>query len=738
MIEFPGIRGRATRERGMRRSVLACLVAGALVLRVAAPAQAASPGPFGDPSARPGALSVMILGSGAPRFDPTRSRPSVFVRYGRANLLVDMGLGTERRLHEEGVDLGQLSAFLFTHHHIDHDAELAALLVESRVRGGAAKIVGPPGTSRYTRFLLDFYAEDIAYRAGRTGQSPARLNEVDVRDIDGGETLSLDGLAVRTARVPHSIHTVAYRFDSAAGSIVVSGDLTFSEDLIALAKGADILVVDSGGLPSGGDRATAQQRTGVGNLVLTHVGVADVDMDAVRARVGRIFSGAFELAADGMTLTAQRGGPRGQDTAAAAGGTPAATWTLNDTGQTACYDVVRAIACPRPGETFFGQDAQYAGKAPSYRDNGDDTVTDLNTGLMWSKAVERNKVSLVEAERIAREMRLGGQTDWRVPDIKELYSLIDFRGYTGFGRGGVSDEAPDNAIPFINTDYFDFAYGNTGAGERYIDAQWLSGTKYVSKTMEGDETLFGVNFADGRIKGYGYRRPGSRTEKRFYVRYVRGQRLGTNDFVDNGDGTVMDRSTGLMWMRADGGKPVTWEEALVYAESLVHAGYDDWRLPNAKELQYLVDYSRSPDTTGSPAIDPVFRTTAIINEAGVKDYPYFWTSTTHLDGPKAGSHAAYIAFGRAIGKMRGRVMDVHGAGAQRSDPKTGSPSIGSRAPQGDAFRARNYARAVRGGESSPRTGAPGEDRSHYPYRVNVVQHDGGTGVGRSPPSGTPR
>lgn len=409
-----------------------------------------------------------------------------------------------------------------------------------------------------------------------------------------------------------------------------------------------------------------------------------------------------------------------------------------DTGQVRCYGNAGETACPAQGRPFYGQDAQYAGKAPSYRDNGNGTVTDLNTGLMWSKAVERNKVSLAEAERIAREMRLGGQTDWRVPDIKELYSLIDFRGYTGFGRGGVSDEAPDNAIPFINTDYFDFAYGNTGAGERYIDAQWLSGTKYVSKTMEGDETLFGVNFADGRIKGYGYRRPGSRTEKRFYVRYVRGERLGTNDFVDNGDGTVTDRSTGLMWMRADGGKPVTWEEALVYAESLVHAGYDDWRLPNAKELQYLVDYSRSPDTTGSPAIDPVFRTTTITNEAGVKDYPYFWTSTTHLDGPKVGSHAAYMAFGRAIGKMRGRVMDVHGAGAQRSDPKTGSPSIGSRAPQGDAFRVRNYARAVRGGESAPRTGAPGEDRGRYPYRLNVVQHDGGTGVGRSPPSGTPR
>jgi hypothetical protein len=57
-------------------------------------------------------------------------------------------------------------------------------------------------------------------------------------------------------------------------------------------------------------------------------------------------------------------------------------------------------------------------------------------------------------------------------------------------------------IPFIDTEYFDIAYGDTQAGERIIDAQFASSTKNVSLTMN-DETLFGVNFADGRIKGYG-------------------------------------------------------------------------------------------------------------------------------------------------------------------------------------------------------------------------------------------
>ena len=58
---------------------------------------------------------------------------------------------------------------------------------------------------------------------------------------------------------------------------------------------------------------------------------------------------------------------------------------------------------------------------------------------------------------------------------------------------------------------------------------------------------------------------------------------------------------------------MNWEDALAYAEDLDLAGYRDWRLPNAKELQSIVDYTRSPDTTSSAAIDPLFSASAITN-----------------------------------------------------------------------------------------------------------------------------
>ncbi len=411
-----------------------------------------------------------------------------------------------------------------------------------------------------------------------------------------------------------------------------------------------------------------------------------------------------------------------------------------DTGQAACYNDRNEIGCPSPGAPFYGQDAQYAGEAASYRDNGDGTVTDLNTGLMWSKAVGPRKLDLEEAEAEARGMTLGGHSDWRVPTIKELYTLMDFRGTTGDHRNTNRDGVPFNAIPYLNTDYFDFEYGNTRSGERFIDAQWLSRTQYVSTTMNGMETLFGVNFADGRIKGYGYRRLGTQRDvKKFDVRYVRGNSYGENDFVDNGDGTVSDRSSGMMWTRDDSGRSMNWQQALGYCEGLTTAGYSDWRLPNAKELQYIVDYTRSPDTTHSPAIDPLFHTSGITNEAGQPDFPYFWTSTTHLEGP-ADDRAVYISFGRAIGQMQGRTMDVHGAGAQRSDRKTGSGSLG-RGPQGDAERVSNYARCVRGGDVVATRPQKVSAPNRYPNNVASLRVSGkATGGaealgGRQPGSG---
>lgn len=368
---------------------------------------------------------------------------------------------------------------------------------------------------------------------------------------------------------------------------------------------------------------------------------------------------------------------------------PATPYAIVDTGVAEYYSDETIISQPSLGSLYYGQDASYSGNQPSYTNNGDGTITDNVTGLMWEQDMGE-KISFTEAFTKASNSDLGGYNDWRIPTIKELYSLILFSGRV---KGEVAIDL------FIDTNYFYQELGDISIGEREIDAQTWSATEYVSTTMNSDETVFGVNFIDGRIKGYPKYKPGSSSANTMYFRMVRGNKeYGKNNFIDNGDGTISDLSTGLMWQKTDDGNSRNWEDSLLYAENLEVANYTDWRLPNAKELQSIVDYNRSPQTTNSPAINPLFETTEILypdNSSG--HYPFFWTGTTHLDGANPYSSAVYIAFGQGLGKLNDNLVDVHGAGCQRSDPKKGNKEDYPQyfGPQGDIRYVYNYVRCVR-------------------------------------------
>jgi Protein of unknown function (DUF1566) len=422
---------------------------------------------------------------------------------------------------------------------------------------------------------------------------------------------------------------------------------------------------------------------------------------------------------------------------AAAHRTIAESYPIVGTAQAKCYDSRNEIAPPKRGAAFYGQDAQFPHRAPSYAVSADGlTVRDNVTGLTWQRSPDTDgngvlnradKLTLAQAQALPAKLnaaKFGGFNDWRLPGIKDLYSLIQFSGTDTSGPS--SDVA--HLTPFIDTTAFKFAYGKTSEGERVIDSQYASSTKYVGPGARGFDKLFGVNFADGRIKGYDLFMPGGRTGKTFFVICVRGNSAyGKNDFHDNGDGTIADHATGLTWAKTDSGRGMNWQAALAWVQARnaeKFLGHDDWRLPDAKELQSLVDYSRAPDVSHSPAIDPVFNCTQITNEIGQADWPFYWTGTTHA-GLMGGGAAAYVAFGRAGGWMSARslaggpperrgppdtdggggstgdyhLVDVHGAGAQRSDPKIGNPKKfpHGRGPQGDAIHINNFVRLVRGG-----------------------------------------
>ncbi len=376
----------------------------------------------------------------------------------------------------------------------------------------------------------------------------------------------------------------------------------------------------------------------------------------------------------------------------------ATTYPIVDTGQKNYFNNTGYISKPNPKSSFFGQDSSYLGNQPSYTNNHNGTITDNITGLIWQKEV-LPKMSYNQAVKYANSAQIGGSSDWRIPTIKELYSLMNFSGQTGKSNPS-NKNVPSDAKPYLDTRFFDFEYPSE---RRYIDAQYWSSTDYVSTTMRGTKTFFGVNFADGRIKGYPKYKAHGGTAK-FYLRLVRGNtNYGKNKFVDNLDGTIFDKATKLLWMKDDSQYGMNWKKALSYCENATVAGNSHWRLPNAKELQSLVDYTRSPDTTNSAAIDELFKTTPIKNEGNKKDFASYWSSTTHLDGRRIGSYAVYLSFGRALGYMKDprletrQLMDVHGAGAQRSDPKSGSIEKFAKmghGPQGDVVRVNNFVRCV--------------------------------------------
>ncbi len=372
------------------------------------------------------------------------------------------------------------------------------------------------------------------------------------------------------------------------------------------------------------------------------------------------------------------------------------SFPLVDTNQGLCYDNTEQIECPEEGEAFYGQDAQYTGNVPSYTDNGDGTITDNVTGLIWTQELSSYSMLWEDADSYAESLNTGGITDWRVPTLKELWSIRDF----------------SQGWPWVDTDYFHLVGDGTEGAQQH---SWSSNYYRVDTDESKDNIAFVVNDWTGHIKAMDGQR---------FVRCVSGSVYGINEFKDNGDKTVSDEATGLMWAQDDSGEPMNWEDALSYAENSEYAGYDDWRLPNVKELQSIVDYSGV-----FPSIDTsVFNISEIVNEAGNDDYPYFWSSTTnpYIDPNDEDGYwyAWYVAFGYAVGTDG---QDLHGSGAVRFDTKH---EEGADGPDGERYY--NYVRLVRGGDVVQ---TPDGDPSTVKTDRVVSFEDGDTGnIGANGPS----
>ncbi len=132
------------------------------------------------------------------------------------------------------------------------------------------------------------------------------------------------------------------------------------------------------------------------------------------------------------------------------------TYSIAGTNQTTFYNNQTEISEPSEGQVFYGQDATYAGNEPGHRDIGDGTITDNVTGLMWSKTTDLNgdgtidyddKLTYDEAVSRAESFDLAGYSDWRLPNAKELQSIVDYSRVPGASNSAAKAKKQFELMP---------------------------------------------------------------------------------------------------------------------------------------------------------------------------------------------------------------------------------------------------------------------------------------------------
>lgn len=232
-------------------------------------------------------------------------------------------------------------------------------------------------------------------------------------------------------------------------------------------------------------------------------------------------------------------------------------FVLPDTGQIQNFTKVQ------------GEDSDYQGAAPRYSISPSGKTTfDENTKLTWERDASRIWMTAIEGKEYCANLELDGYSDWRYPLIKELHSIADF----GEFRPAIDTEAFLN-MPRQSSGIWTFPVSN------HPDHAWH------------------IGFPDGHTMG-------QHTASTKLTRCVRADDNAAYHnlkLVDNDNGTVTEKVTNRMWQKQLDFERRNWEDAIQYCENLKLAGYEDWRLPDFKEMISIGDFNKV-----YPSIDETF------------------------------------------------------------------------------------------------------------------------------------
>ncbi len=359
------------------------------------------------------------------------------------------------------------------------------------------------------------------------------------------------------------------------------------------------------------------------------------------------------------------------------GGDTSGWWAparVGETGQETCYDAGGTVI-PCAGT---GQDGDLRPGVewpnPRFVDNGDGTVTDMLTGLVWLKNANcLGERTWVDALADANTLGSGacGLTDgsvagdWHLPSVKEIESLFDYQHYhpplsNAAGTGQWSDGDAFSGVQ-VN-DYWSSSSSATNPSYAWdvdlydwkVNTAPKSWSNYVWPVRQGIEP---GGWAPARVSETGEVTcfdeagtaiPCAGTDQDGDLRP--GVAWPNPRFVDNGDGTVKDMLTGLVWLKnANCFGFGNWTTALTSAATLASGGCGltdgsvagDWRLPSEKELQSLVDYQFCDPALSNAGGTGQWSNGDAFSAVQINDY---WSSSSHTADGRA-AYAVYLGTG---------------------------------------------------------------------------------------------
>lgn len=198
------------------------------------------------PAKKSGTRLILLGTGGGPRPNKMRNQSAWVVVVNDVPYVVDCGGGVSRQLAFANIPLQSLRHIFISHHHSDHNLEYGSLIYNAWASGfkGQIDTYGPPPIQKITDLFLETNAYDINIRIPDEGRPPLKPM-IKVHEFSkDGVVMQNDGVKVTAALVNHPpvVPAFAYRFDTADRSIVFSGDTTPCDNLVKLAKGADVLV----------------------------------------------------------------------------------------------------------------------------------------------------------------------------------------------------------------------------------------------------------------------------------------------------------------------------------------------------------------------------------------------------------------------------------------------------------------------------------------------------------------